>query len=159
MSKSYFVQGKANYAKILGKAPPGYDNGPAEWTFDLILDEKGEEDYLKSGASDFYIKTNKDTGARYLRFSRKALKKDGTEAKPIIVIGPDGKEWDQKQLIGNDSVLNVKFSLNEIEHKKQKRLKPSVLAVQVWEHKAYQSSGGFKTKKPETTEEWTSDDE
>lgn len=158
MVKSYFIEGKALYAKILGIAPPGYDNGPAEWTFDLVLDEKGIEDYLKSGADKFYIRTNKDSGVQYVRFSRKALKKDGSAAQSISVIGSDGAPWDQKTLIGNDSILRVKFALNEIEHKKVKRLKPSVLAVQVWEHKKYESSGGFKIKAPEAVQEdWASE--
>ena len=153
--KVNLVSGKARYAKVLGKAPPGYDNGPEEWTFDLVLDEGGEQDYLASGASDFYIKTNKDTGERYVRFSRKAVKRDGSEGKPFQVVGPDGKEWDQKKLIGNDSVLNVKFTLNEIEHKKQKRFKPSAIAIQVWKHVKYEGKSGFPTKPAEDgAESW-----
>jgi hypothetical protein len=147
------IQGRASYAKILGSAPPGYDNGPAEWTFDLVLDEKGLKDYLASGGDNFYVKTNKETGEQYIRFKRFALKKDGTPSKPILVVGPDGKEWDQKTLIGNDSILNVRFGLNEITHKKDKRLKPSVLAVQVWEHKKYEGKG-FPTKVEPEIEEW-----
>lgn len=150
--KVNLVQGLARYAKILGVAPPGYDNGPEEWTFDLVLDEDGEKSYLASGASDFYLKTNKDTGERYVRFSRKAVKRDGTAGKPFSVVGPDGAEWDQTKLIGNNSVLNVKYSCNEIEHKKAKRLKPSCIAIQVWEHVKYEGKSGFPTKPIETIE-------
>lgn len=148
------VSGKARYAKILGAAPPGFDNGPEEWTFDLVLDEDGEKQFLKSGASDFYVKTNKDTGERYLKFSRKLVKRDGGEGKPFSVVGPDGQEWDQKKLIGNGSTLNVKFSLNEITHKGAKRLKPSALAIQIWDHIPYESRAEFPTKAVEAIETW-----
>lgn len=144
--KVYIVTGKARYAKILGAAPPGYDNGPEEWTLDLVVDEAGEKQYLASGGSDFYVKVNKDTGEKYVRFSRKAIKRDGSEGKPFTVVGPDGKAWDQKKLVGNDSILNIKFSLNEITHKGAKRLKPSALAIQVWEHIKYEGKGGFPTR-------------
>lgn len=144
--KTYLIQGKASYAKILGKAPPGYENGPAEWTVDVILDKDGVEQYKKSGADEFYVKTNKDTGEQYVRFTRRAVKQDGTEGKPISVFGPDGKDWEQNKLIGNGSVLNVKFSLNEVKSKGTKRLKPSVLAVQVWEHLAYKGKSDFPVR-------------
>jgi hypothetical protein len=143
--KTYRIQGIASYAKVLGAAPPGYDNGPAEWTVDVVLDEQGKKDFLASGADQFYIKTDKE-GREFVRFTRKAIKKNGEEAKPIQVVGPDGKDWDQKTLIGNGSVLNVKFALNEIEHKKQKRLKPSVLGIQVWEHVPYKAKSDFPIK-------------
>lgn len=154
MVKSHMIRGEASYAKILGKAPPGYDNGPAQWVLDLVLDDNSVKDYLETGGSDFYIKSQKDTGKPYLRFVRNALRKDGTEAKPIIVYDSDGKEWDQHDLIGNGSILNVKFTLNEIEHKKQKRLKPQVLAVQVWDHKKYVGKSDFPVKGP-AQEDWS----
>lgn len=150
------IQGKSRYAKILGAPPPGFDNGPEEWTFDLVLDEKGKEDFLASGASDFYVKVNKDTGEEYVKFTRKLVKRDGSEGKPFVVVGPDGQPWDQSKKIGNDSVLNVKYSMNEITHKGQKRLKPSALAVQVWEHVPYEGGNSFPTRpiEPEAKEDW-----
>lgn len=144
--KTYLVSGEASYAKVLGKAPPGYEDGPAEWVVDVILNKDGIEQYKKSGGDEFYIKTNKDTGAQYLRFSRKAIKLDLSEGKPIQVVDHEGKEWDQTKLIGNGSKLNVKFSLNEVKSKSTKRLKPSILAIQVWEHKKYESKTGFPTR-------------
>lgn len=152
MTKAYILQGEANYAKILGAAPPGYDNGPAEWTFDLILNEDQVKDYLASGADKFYVKTNKESGAQYVKFTRKATKQDGEAAKPISVFGPDNKEWDQKVLIGNGSILNVKYTLNEAKYKGTKRLKPSVLAVQVWTYKPYVGKSSFPTKPSEAAE-------
>jgi hypothetical protein len=131
--KSNMITGLSWYAKILGDAPPGYEDGPAEWVLDLILDEKAKNAYLES--------------------------KGGSKANPIEVVGPDGKPWDQKVKIGNDSELNVKYCLNEITHKGAKRLKPYLLGVQVWEHQPYDDTGKFPTKAagsdaPEAKEDW-----
>lgn len=145
VTKTYFITGKASWAKILGTPPAGYDNGPPEWSFDLILDEKGKADFLASGADKFYIRQNKE-GQDFVRFVRKATKQDGTEAKPISVIDHQGTEWNQKTLIGNGSILNVKFANNEVKSKGTKRLKPSVLAVQVWEHSPYKAKSDFPVK-------------
>jgi hypothetical protein len=157
--KSNMITGLSWYAKILGDAPPGYEDGPAEWVLDLILDEKAKNAYLESKGDPFYVKVNKDTGKEYIRFVRKETKKDGSKANPIEVVGPDGKPWDQKVKIGNDSELNVKYCLNEITHKGAKRLKPYLLGVQVWEHQPYDDTGKFPTKAagsdaPEAKEDW-----
>ena len=143
--KTFLVQGKASYCKILGNPVPGYEPLQKEWTFDLILDEAGKEKFLASGADPFYLKEGKD-GEEYVRFTRRAIKKDGSESKPISVVGPDGVDWDQSVLIGNGSVLNVKFSLNSVKSQGMQRLKPSVLAVQVWEHTKYKGKSDFPVR-------------
>lgn len=135
--KTFLIRGVAQWVRILGAPPPGYDNGPAEWSFDLILDEKSKKEYLASGGDPFYVKVDKETGNEQIKFVRKAIKKDGTKSQPIRVAGPDGAEWPQDTLIGNGSIINVRYSLNEVNSKGTKRMKPSAMAVQVWEHKKY----------------------
>src|SRR6201996_4180955 len=115
--KTALIQGKARWAKVLGAAPPGYDNGPAEWSLDVVLDEKGQKDFLSSGADKFYLKTDNKTGEVFVKFSRKAVKQDGTEAKPIKVVDHHGDEWNQSTLIGNGSTLNIQFTLNTVKSK------------------------------------------
>lgn len=149
--KTYRIQGLASYAKILGAAPPGYDNGPAEWTVDVLVNEDNKNLYLASGGDPFYIKADKE-GREFIRFSRKAIKKDGGESKPIQVVGPDGQEWDHSVLIGNGSVLNIKYALNEIEHKRVKRLKPSVLGIQIWDFVKYVPKSDFPVRSSNITE-------
>ena len=143
--KTYLIQGSAKWCKILGDAPPGYDNGPNEWSVDVVLDEKGKKDYLASGGDAFYIKSNKD-GQEFIKFTRKAVKADGEAAKSIRVVDHRGEEWDQTKLIGNDSTINVSFSLNEVKSKGTKRLKPSILAIQVWDWKPYKVKSEFPVK-------------
>lgn len=142
--KTHLVRGQASWCKIIGAAPPGYDNGPAEWSFDLILDEEGKKTFLASGADKFYVK-NRD-GKDFVRFVRKAVKQDGEAAQPIRVVDHRGQPWDGKTLIGNGSTLNVNFTLNEVKSKGVKRLKPSVLSVQVWDLKKYQGKSEFPVK-------------
>ena len=144
--KTTLVQGKARWCKVLGAAPPGYDNGPNEWTFDLVLDDKGVKDFLSSGADKFYLREDKTTGESFVKFSRKAVKQDGTEAKPIRVIDHRNDEWNQSELIGNGSTVNVQFTLNEVKSKGQKRMKPSILAMQVWDHQKYKPKSSFPVK-------------
>lgn len=129
--KTYVLAGKAGYAKIVGPAPAGYENGPNEWTFDLILDEENKTKALKDGVDPFYIRVNK-SGEDYIKFTRKEKKQDGEAAKPIEIQDHKGELWDGKTLIGNGSDLRVQFTLNTVKSKGQQRLKPSVLRVQVW---------------------------
>lgn len=154
--KSHIIQGTALWAKILGAAPPGYDNGPAEWSIDVVLDEKGQKEFLKSGADKFYLKKTKD-GETFVRFTRKEVKRDGTKAKPISVIAADGSEWNQDRKIGNGSVINVAFTLNTVKSQGKERLKPSILQLQVWDLVEYKPATTFPTKpvsfSDETTEE------
>lgn len=154
--KSSIVQGRARWAKILGAPVPGYDPESKEWSIDLILDEEGRKAFLASGADKFYIK-EKD-GEDVVRFVRKAKKKDGSEGKPISVIGPNGADWDQDVPIGNDSVINVKYTLNEVTSQGKKRLKPSIIAIQVWEHRPYTKGAGFPTKENSNVLEGASQD-
>lgn len=141
------------YCKIIGKPVPGYDEDQLEWTFDLVLDTKGVKELLASGAGKQYVRQHKVTGEDYVRFTRKALKKDGTPGKPIQVVDAQGKPWGS-DLIGNGSVLNVAYTLNEVGKGKDLRLKPSVLAVQVWDHNKYEPKTGFQVKPIESEEEW-----
>lgn len=143
--KTYLIQANAKWCKLLGKAPPGYDNGPAEWSVDAILDKDNEKLFLASGADPFYVKVNKE-GERFVKFTRKAVKATGEESKPIRVVDHRGDDWDQSKLIGNDSVLNLSFSLNEVKSKGTKRMKPSLLAVQVWDWKPYKGKSEFPIK-------------
>lgn len=139
------IRGKIYWAKILGKAPTSEFG--TFWSFDFVPEDGGEE-LLKAGMKKDYLKEDKnnDHGGVYLSFKRNAIKKDGSPAKTFQVVGPDGEDWDQMRLIGNGSVVNVKIALNETSYKKQTWLKPSAVAIQVWDHIKYQGKNDFKIK-------------
>lgn len=129
------LRGKGYWAKILGKAQDGYTKGEREWSIDIGLDEDAVAKYLKEGGSDFYLKTKENHPAEgyYIPFKRKEIKQDGTPAKPIEVVDRKGQPWDPQVKIGNGSVLNFKFALNDVEVGKAVRKKPSLIAIQVWD--------------------------
>lgn len=136
------LRGKIAWAKLLGKPTDGYTKGEKEWSADFELDETAKAKYLKEGGSDFYIKSkdNHPLG-EFLAFKRKEVRRDGSPAKPITVVDNKGQPWDPSVKIGNGSVVDVKFALNEVEVGRAKRLKPSLIAVKVVELVPYEGSG------------------
>lgn len=138
------LQGKAFWSKILGKPQDGYTAGEREWSIDIGLDADAEAKYLKEGGSDFYLKSkdNHPADGNYIPFKRKEIKQDGTPAKPISVVDKKGQPWDSSTKIGNGSTVNFKFALNEVQVGKVKRLKPSLIAIQVVDLVPYEGSGG-----------------
>jgi hypothetical protein len=154
--KTYVIRGKAKWFRAVGKPVGGYPNGtgPEEWSFDLIPDNDSKEKLLKLGMSKKYLKTNQD-GEEYVKFSRKAKRRDGTDSQPFRIVDHNNLDWDDR-LVGNGSTLNVQIVLNEIGTGKDKRLKPSALAIQVWDLEKYVTKPAFESKgTPESaSEEW-----
>ena len=150
------IRGKAKWFRAVGKPMGGYPNGtgPEEWTFDLIPDDESKDKLLKLGMSKKYLKTNQD-GEEYVKFSRKALRRDGAASQPFRIVDHNGNPWDDR-LVGNDSTINVQVVLNEVGTGKEKRLKPSALAIQIWDLVAYKPKSVFDTREvPEAaSEEW-----
>lgn len=149
---TYIIKGKAWYAKILGKAPPGYDGGANEWSIDVQPDAEGLAKLKELGAS-FYVKDK--AHGKVVTFKRKAIKADGEPAKPYQVVDAQNRPWDASKLIGNGSEVNVCFTINEVGKGKEKRNKPSMLSLQVWEHIPYQPKSPFDSKPGETQPEGT----
>lgn len=125
------VKGVGKWVKVI-KPVPTYDKTKTEWTLDLIIDKDAKK-YLAGLGLAGKIKTNKD-GEDFIKFSKKTTKADGSDAKPVEVVGRDGKPW-TGGLIGNGSTLNVKFIVgdNNLGGKKVNHFD-----VQVWEHVAYE---------------------
>ena len=134
------LRGKTKWCKIVGAPGWGYKKQHKEWSFDQSIDEATKTALLEQGMDKKYIKNDNDDRGDYISFKRRELKKDGTPGKPIAIFDRKGEEWDQKKLIGNGSVLNVKIALNEIEG--QKGTKPGCIKVQVWDLVEYEGRGG-----------------
>lgn len=145
---THVIEGKALFFKALPNHPvKGYPNntGPEEWTFDLQLDDEGLKQLKALKVADQYIKTNK-AGNEFIRFNRKVLKRDGSKSKPFSIVNHKKEEWEADTKIGNGSILRVQFTLNEVGTGKDKRLKPSALAVQVWKHVPFSNNSAFETR-------------
>jgi len=138
------IQGKAQWCKILGEPVNGYKSKlekNKEWTFDLAIDENGQAQLREQGFGERL----KDKGDMVtFKFKRKAYKADGTPSKPIKVVDAQGNDWPADKLIGNDSVLNVKYNVRAWND--GEGVSADVLAVQVWEYVPYEGGEQFPTK-------------
>ena len=137
------LRGPVAWCKVLGKPQDGYTEGDKEWSFDFGVTEEGKARYLKEGGSEFYLKTkeNHPIDGEFIAFKRREIGREGNPNKPITVVDRAGKPWDPSVKIGNGSICNVKFALNEVKAGKDVRLKPSVISIQVVEHVPYEGSG------------------
>jgi hypothetical protein len=154
------IQAKAYWCKVLGKPRPSYDGKSQEWTVDVLFDKDGLKALQEFGIDRFYIKKgkpNKDntpnelTGKPVVKFVRKSVKSDGTQANPVPIRDENGDPWDPTKLIGNGSVVNLKLMKFKVTLPGQPaRWKPYLLEMQVWDHVEYEgngnSDGGFPKK-------------
>lgn len=155
------LQGKIYWAKVLGKPQDGYTEGEREWSCDIEPTEAGVEKYLAEGGSPAYLKEkdNHPAEGKFIPFKRKELKKDGEKAKPITVVDRAGKPWDRDTKIGNGSVVNFKFALNEVKGGPNKgALKPSLISMQVWELVPYEG-GDAEFEEFPTDDNWENEGE
>lgn len=105
------LRGKAHYAKILGDPVLNFSKDGKEWKMDLELINEGFEKELEAAGIADRVK-NKEKyldGAPHLSFKQKELKRNGSANDPIEVVDAAGNPWDQSKLIGNESIVDVKF--------------------------------------------------
>ena len=117
-------RGKLQYARVLGDPVLNYNKDGQEWKFDFIPnDPEGAAAELKSaGVRDrlrvLYNKGEdgepdknnpKYDGREYMSFKQNATKRDGTPNVPIRVEDVYGNAWPEDVLLGNDTVVDVRF--------------------------------------------------
>ena len=145
------IRGKAHWCKILGAPVNGYKSKlekNKEWTFDLEVDENGQAQLREQGFGERL----KDKGDHVtFKFKRKAYKADGTASKPIKVVDAQGNDWPEDKLIGNGSILNVKYNVRAWQD--GEGVSADVLAVQVWEYVPYEGGEQFPTRELEEGDE------
>lgn len=128
------IRGKAKWAKVIGEPVWGYENKHKEWSIDVYVDEETVHRLEMEGLIDKL----KDKGnGTYLTFKRRELKQDGSPNQPIRVVDHHGESWNPKTKIGNDSIVNVNFAINEYG-KNQKSA--NILSMQVWDLVKYEGS-------------------
>lgn len=140
------LTGKGYWMKVT-KPTENYNKDGQEWAFDVTLDEANKQAYLKAGGFKGYIKNKDDERGDFLSFNRPTKNRDGGATPPFRIVDDQGKPWDNNVLIGNGSEVRVKYLLNEVGVGRNKgKLKPSALAIQVWDHKAYGGDDEFETR-------------
>lgn len=151
------IQGKGMWCKIVGAPHVNKFSESKQWSFDLEVDKATQKQLFEAGMSKTYLRDKDGTREPFISFVRDETKKDGSEGQPFKVVDAQNQPWPEGKLIGNGSTLNVVMTLNEREYKGKKLLKPSAIAVQVWELNKYEAKDrGFPTKPPE---EITDEDE
>lgn len=136
--KELIIRGKAMWAKVIGAPVWGYENAHKEWAIDVMIDEKTEAKLEAEGLGPII----KDKGkGKFVSFKRKEFKADGTPNKPIRIVDSKGETWGDAK-IGNGSVVNVNFAINEY---KKGKFSANILSLQVWEHVPY-TGGEFPVK-------------
>lgn len=121
------IRGEAKWAKVIGEPVWGYENKHKEWSIDVYLDD---DTVQRMKAEDLGDKLKDKGNGTYITFKRRELKQDGSPNQPIRVVDHHGEPWNPKQKIGNGSVVNVNFAINEYG-KAQKSA--NILSMQVWD--------------------------
>ena len=144
------IRGKAKWAKVIGEPAWGYKNQHKEWSIDVYVDDVTATKLKEEGLGEKL----KDKGnGTYISFKRRELKQDGTPNKPIRVVDSHGNAWDTRK-IGNDSIVNVNFAINEYGKGEKSA---NILSLQVWDLVPY-SGGEFPTKNEEGGENWAAEE-
>lgn len=138
------IQGKAKWSKVTGAPSWGYKDQYKEWSIDVYLNEETAQKLKDEGLG---AKLKDKGNGTYITFKRKELKADGSPNQPIRVVDHRGQPWDQKVKIGNDSVVNVNFAINEYGKGEKSA---NILSMQVWELVEYGGGDGFPTREDDT---------
>ena len=137
------IQGKGFWTRITGKPHDGYKStadADKLWSFDLSIDDAVVKQFKDNNIGN-KVKNKGDERGNFVTWKRRAFKRDGDPAKPIRVVDRNGQPWDPTKKIGNGSILNVQFLINDAETETPR---PSVIAVQVWELVEYEGGGEFE---------------
>lgn len=121
-----YIKGKANWAKVV---EPGEYEGNKNWEIDIYPNEEDMAEYIelaqgvanvagegatefgkKSNVQDEFVKQDKD-GKDYLKFKLEYLGYDGTVQQPDRYDKNGNKNNDSEVLVGNGSIVKVKYRL------------------------------------------------
>lgn len=144
--QTYVIRGKTSYAKVIGEPTLNYNKDGKEWSLDLEISKDTLKEFKTWGIAN-KVKSKPDylDGAPYVRFKRDEFSKfidDETgkpkKNRPIEIVDIKGGQWDDR-LIGNGSVIDVKFRVKDYGVGKQKGMyidKIRILDLVPYENKA-----------------------
>jgi hypothetical protein len=132
---SHTIRGTAHWAKVLGDPVPNYSGDNREWTIDLTPDEDGLAKLKELGIED-RLKNKDDDRGDFIQFRQREKRMDGSLNKRINVVDAAGEAWPQDKLIGNGSVVDVRFDYRDYGAGKKPGVYPQ--AIRVLEHAEYQ---------------------
>jgi hypothetical protein len=132
-----FVRGKILWARIVGDPVPNFNQDAREWKFELEPDEAGLQALIKNGLTDRIKGRGYFTGQKnqhkdrepFIVLKKSELNKEGSPNSPIRVYDADDNKWDDKKLIGNNSVGDVKLDIRDYGVGKKKGVYPEAVRV------------------------------
>lgn len=154
---------KIGWAKVLGEPRPKYNPKEGnEWAVDLLFTPEQLKELKKEGYTvDAFLKEYKDGSGKYIKYTRDAVDKNTGKAKnPITIKAEDGTDWPADKLLGNGTVVDLKYSLTDpYRVGKETRVKLVVLAMKVVKHVPYEGGKDDfeytpKTETTKTEEDW-----
>lgn len=130
---TYIISGKAYWASVV---KPNTTYEPA-WQVDVCLDEDSKSMVESLGLT---VQNKGDEKGDFVKIKRKVSKLDGSQRPAPIVKDSDNNDWDDR-LIGNGSLVNVKFSTYDWDYNNKKGKASFLLSVQVVDLVPYGESG------------------
>ena len=111
-TQTVVIRGKTMYAKILGDPVLNYSKDGKEWKTDIVIDKDTVKQLKSLGVGD-RVKSKDDyiDGQSYITLKQPELQKSGKANDPIEVVDIKGAAWDQGNLIGNLSDVDVKVNI------------------------------------------------
>lgn len=147
------IRGTAKWPKVTGDPVWGFEAKHREWSIDVYVDEDTIERLNVEGLGDKI----KDKGnGSYMTFKRREFKQDGTANSLIRIVDHHGEMLQDKDKpykgprIGNGSVVNINFAVNEYG-KNQKSA--NILSMQVWDLVKYEGAE-FPIKEDSEEKTW-----
>lgn len=113
----HVIRGKAHWAKVLGAPLLNTFSGVREHSIDITPDEAGLAEIKRIGAPKLRDPGPKDTRtAQFVTFRHKETREDRQSGEivkndPIKIVDAAGTPWPQDKLIGNESTVDLKFSV------------------------------------------------
>lgn len=123
MSDVHIISGKAYWASVIS---PNTTYEPV-YSVDVCLDEDTKSLIESLGLT---VQNKGDDRGDFVKIKRKVYKRDGSERPSPIVKDSQNNNWDGS-LIGNGSMVNVKFATYEWEYNKKKGVASDLMALQV----------------------------
>lgn len=111
-TQTVVIRGKTMYAKILGDPVLNYSKDGKEWKLDLIIDKNTVKELKGLGVGD-RVKQKDEylDGQTYITLKQPELQKSGKENEPIEVVDIKSAPWNEDNLIGNLSDVDIKLSV------------------------------------------------
>lgn len=135
MSDVHIISGKAYWASILS---PNTTYEPV-YSVDVCLDEDTKSLVESLGLN---VQNKGDDRGDFVKIKRKVYKRDGSERPAPIVKDSQNNNWDGS-LIGNGSMVNVKFATYDWEYNKKTGVASDLMGVQVVDLISYGDNKDF----------------